>query len=80
MDDPKITKYERMLQSLPREFRQLAEWGWSRLREDITREAMKAGAEPHLAASMGARLARMVVGQVYQDIALARQLKGETKQ
>ena len=80
MSDPKIDKYERMLERLPREFKQLAEWGWSRLREDITREAIKAGADPHLAATMGARLARMVIGQVYQDIKLARELRGEKTQ
>lgn len=79
MDDPKINKYERMLQSMPREFRQLAEWGWTRLRNDITNEAAKAGAEPHLAAAIGARLARLVVGQVYQDISLARQMNGAPK-
>lgn len=76
MVDPKIAKYERMLHAMPREFRQLAEWGWTRLRNDITSEARKAGADPELAAIIGSRLARLVVGQVYQDITIARHTNG----
>lgn len=78
MSNPKVDRYEQMLERLPREWKQLAEWGWSQLREEITREAIKAGAEPELAAVIGARLARLVVGQVYQDIKLAREISGGT--
>ncbi|MCA1834348.1 MAG: hypothetical protein LC750_16760 [Actinobacteria bacterium] len=71
MPDPKIEKYERMLHAIPAEFRQLATWGWTELRADIARQAVAAGASRELAAVMASRLARLVVGQMYQDIRLA---------
>lgn len=72
MYDPKIEKQLRQLDALPREFKALAEWGWSTLRADIHRKAIEHGATPDEAAVMASRLARLVVAQLYGDIRRAR--------
>jgi hypothetical protein len=80
MTGPKIEKYERMLHAMPREFRHLATWAWTELQADIFKHAIAAGASRELAAVMASRLARLVAGQMYQDITLARQMDGAPKQ
>lgn len=79
MANPKIEKYERMLHAMPRDFRELATWGWTQLREDIRKHALDAGADPDLAVVIASRLARLVVGQVYQDITIARNAAAAAK-
>lgn len=76
MQNPKIEKYERMLHAMPRDFRHLATWAWTELQTDIYKQAIAAGASRDLAAVMASRLARMVAGQMYQDITLERQTTG----
>jgi hypothetical protein len=80
MGDPKIDRYEHMLHAMPADFRELATWGWTELRENIRKHAIAAGADPGHAAVISSRLARLVVGQVYQDITLRRQLAADAKQ
>lgn len=76
MSNPKIDKYERMLHAMPSDFRQLATWAWTELQTDIYKHALAAGASRELAAVMASRLARMIAGQMYQDITLERQTTG----
>lgn len=68
MYDPKVEKHLRMLSAMPRDFKALAEWGWSELRADIQRKALEHGASPRDAAVIAARLSRLVVVQIYGDI------------
>jgi hypothetical protein len=72
MDDPKVEKHLRMLNAMPRDFRELAEYGWTRLRPELYEQAIKHGATPVDARVIAARLARLVVSQMYGDIMRAR--------
>ena len=72
MSNPKIEKYERLLAAMPSEFRQLASWGWTTLMPQLEAQALAAGATPTGAAVMAARLARMVCGQIINDIGIER--------
>lgn len=72
MPDPKIEKHFDLLKAMPREFRNLADWGWTKLRADIQVQAVRNGATPAEAAVISARLSRLVVSQMYGDIMRAR--------
>jgi hypothetical protein len=73
--DPKIERYEAILAAMPAEFRSLAEWGWLELREAIEARAIAASVDPASAHAMAARLARLVVTQLYGDIKRYRQFQ-----
>lgn len=72
MYDPKVEKHLKQMQAMPREFKALAEWGWSELRREIMVKAIENGATPADAAVIAARLSRLVVAQMYGDISRAR--------
>lgn len=72
MPDPKVEKHLRMLSALPSDFRKLADWGWTKLKPEIERQARDHGATPEEASQIAARLSRLVCAQIYGDIKRAR--------
>jgi hypothetical protein len=73
-EDPRTNKYERQLAAIPREFRELATWGWTTLKPQIEKFAQQHGMTPPEAARLGARLSRLVITQMYGDISRGRKL------
>jgi hypothetical protein len=71
-EDPRQNKFERQLLAMPKEFRDVATWGWTVLKPQIETYAVAHGLPRIDAARMGARLARLVVTQMYGDITRAR--------
>lgn len=75
MDDKRVNKQERQLMALPSDFRKLATWAWTELKPTLEKHALDQDMDPILARQLAARLARLVVTQMYGDITRARVVK-----
>lgn len=69
-DDPKVERQARQLAKLPPEFARLAEWGWGELRASIAAQVRRHGLDVITSEQIAARVARIVVTQVYGDVKL----------
>lgn len=75
MDNKRVDNQERQLMALPAEFRKLATWAWTELKPQIEKHALSHHMHPELSRQLAARLARLVVTQMYGDITRARVVK-----
>lgn len=73
-----ITNQEKLLELLPADLRPLAEWGWGDLRSRLAITCAQVGLPPAIAATTAARVARMVVQQIYDDVKLHRATGGRS--
>lgn len=71
-EDPRVNKYERQLQALPKEFIDVSTWGWLELRPQLLRYALAHGMNRTDATRTAARLSRVLCKELYGDILRGR--------
>lgn len=70
-----IDRDERLIASLPAEFRAVADWAWNRVGAETARECARLGMDPLTARETAARVAALVAKNVYSSVTWYRRSK-----